>query len=135
MTNINELNQKLDDLFQDIELDPNPPKVVEKPVSWTWECDNQGYYTKCSPEVKEILGIHPNEFIGKPMSSYLLTSQSSRKLEVLLGTLTEGGQMTVQFRNANGYSVPIQMNINLSKSDDTDKRVLQGTNKILPGRR
>jgi PAS domain S-box-containing protein len=134
MTNINNLNQKLDDLFQEIELEPNPPEVVEKPVSWTWECDNQGYYTYCSHEVLDILGFHPDEFIGKPMSSYHLTPQSSRKLEVLLGSMAQEGQITVQFRNEGGFSVPIQIKINLTEKEGTNIMGLRGINTILTDR-
>jgi PAS domain-containing protein len=133
MQNIDPINRKLADLFNELELDPSPPTPVEKPTSWTWKCDNQGYYTACSPEVKEILGTDSYEFIGKPLSSFLLTPQSSRKLEVLLGTLTSEGQLNVQFRNQTGYSIPIQMSIRLTQLEDTDERILCGMNTILSG--
>ncbi len=133
MTNINQLNQKLDDLFDEIIMDPTPTKPVERPVRWTWECNDQGYYSGCSPEVKEILGIEPTEFIGKPLSSYQLTPQSSRKLEVLLATLVDEDQINVQFRNNSGYSIPIQMKIYLSQSEDTKGWILHGINQVLSG--
>jgi PAS domain-containing protein len=134
MQNIDQINKKLDEFFDEFELDPSPPTPVEKPTSWTWECDNQGYYTACSPEVKEILGTDSFEFIGKPLSSFLLTPQSCRKLEVLLGTLTGEGQLNVQFRNQTGYSIPIQMNIKLTQLEGTEERILRGMNSMISGR-
>jgi PAS domain-containing protein len=131
MTNINDLNKKLDDLFSEMELDPSPQKVVSKPVSWTWECNDQGNYKNVSPEVKEILGIDPEEFFAQPLSTFQLTSQSSRKLEVILGTLTEESQVTLQFRNHTGYSIPIRMHIFLSKVEGKSERVLHGRNQIV----
>lgn len=131
MTDINDLNQKLDDLFNDMVLDPKPKNVDSKPVSWTWKCNAQGYYKSVSPEVKDILGIDPELFYNQPLSSFKLTSQSSRKLEVILGTLVEEDQVTLQFRNHVGYSIPIKMHIYLSSPDDESERVLQGINQIL----
>jgi PAS domain-containing protein len=131
MTNINDLNQKLDDLFTEMELDPSPKNEGNRPVSWTWKCDPQGYYTACSPEVKAILGIDPDDFLGQPLSSHKLTPQSSRKLEVVLGTLANDDQLTIQFRNHAGFAIPIRMNIFLSKVEDGSEWVLHGLNQIL----
>jgi hypothetical protein len=131
MTNVNDLNQKLDDLFDDMQLEPTPPIPAVRPISWSWECDHQGFYTKCSPEVWDILGIKPDNFLGKPMSSYMLTPQSSRKLEVLLGTLTEETQINVNYQNDSGFSLSIRMTICLSHHEDPNEQVLYGINKII----
>ena len=132
MTHINnDINQKLDDLFEDMVLEPKPKDVEPKPVSWSWECNPQGYYKSVSSEVKDILGIDPELFYNQPLSSFQLTSQSSRKLEVILGTLVEEDQVTLQYRNHVGYSIPIKMHIYLSTQDDGSERVIMGKNQII----
>ena len=131
MTNINDLNQKLENLFTEMEIEPTPKNERIRPVSWTWKCDHQGYYTACSLEVKAILGIDPDDFLGQPLSSHQLTPQSRRKLEIVLGTLTNDVQLNIQFRNHVGFEIPIRMNIFLSKVDEESERVMHGLNQIL----
>jgi hypothetical protein len=131
MTNIDDLNQKLDKLLEEINLDQSPPKAGKKPDGWSWECDPLGNYLSCSPEVFEILGIHPSEFLGQPLPSFKLTAQSSRKLEIILGSLVDESHTNVEFRDHAGYPIPAQISIYLSQRDGSDELLLHGKVKIL----
>ncbi len=87
------LQNRLDKLFADLEQDSSAtrvpeatlPNVVERSASplpgWTWDCDDQGFYTFCSSEVKEYLGQEPGTLIGKSFDHYLLDSQSVESLK------------------------------------------------------
>ena len=55
------LKNQLENLFLDLEQDASllPTSGDQSMPGWTWECDGQGQYTACSPEVENVLGFRP----------------------------------------------------------------------------
>ena len=80
------LHSRLEALFEGLEKEgDNAPAQQPRPASgWTWECDAGGNYRACSPEVAEILGIEPEQFLGNALDSYGLEGSSSDQLKARL---------------------------------------------------
>lgn len=51
-------------------------------ADWIWEVDSNGRYTFASPPVKEILGYHPEEIIGKTSFELMAADEAERVGEI-----------------------------------------------------
>jgi signal transduction histidine kinase/CheY-like chemotaxis protein/putative methionine-R-sulfoxide reductase with GAF domain len=80
------LRSRLESLFADIEQETSSDfeNEFKYPRGWTWECDAEGIYTTCSPEVEGILGYPSDEFLGKPLASSHLHPLSANRLQEAL---------------------------------------------------
>jgi signal transduction histidine kinase/CheY-like chemotaxis protein len=54
------------------------------PSGWVWECDLDGTFTWCSPEVENFLGIPSHELLGRNITEVGLSAESSSKLAELI---------------------------------------------------
>jgi PAS domain S-box-containing protein/putative nucleotidyltransferase with HDIG domain len=52
--------------------------LVETTSDWIWEISVQGLYTYCSPKVRDLLGFHPEELIGKHMMDIIAVKDVER---------------------------------------------------------
>ena len=73
---LNRLDCLLTELEQDNENTQTQP--TQNGLGWGWECNAGRQITFCSPEVKSILGIAPEDFLGKEIDSYRLTPELNR---------------------------------------------------------
>jgi signal transduction histidine kinase/DNA-binding response OmpR family regulator/putative methionine-R-sulfoxide reductase with GAF domain len=80
------LHSRLESLFADIEKETSPylGNGLKSARGWTWECDAEGIYTTCSPEVESILGYPVSEFLEKPLASSHLHPISANRLREAL---------------------------------------------------
>jgi GAF domain-containing protein/DNA-binding response OmpR family regulator/two-component sensor histidine kinase len=85
------LQNRLDSLFADLEEDtaylPSNtmlPGLDQSLPGWTWQCDERGCFTACSPEVSDYLGVQPDEMIGQTIAGFLLENESSQVLKTAL---------------------------------------------------
>jgi signal transduction histidine kinase/DNA-binding response OmpR family regulator/putative methionine-R-sulfoxide reductase with GAF domain len=110
------LRSRLESLFAEIDQETSPALEdgLKTPRGWTWECDAQGIYTTCSPEVESILGYPPEEFLGKPLTSSHLHPLSASRLSEAL----EAGQfpinLNLQFQFTKGRKtglLPVNLHI------------------------
>jgi len=108
-----------------------PIKPEQQRLGWTWECDPLGYYTACSPEVHTLLGILPEKFIGQSLTTYRLSPQSSRKLEIILGTDASDWDVNLQFRTEKGKFLPVRMKISQRLGRGSGDRSYFGFSQIL----
>jgi signal transduction histidine kinase/CheY-like chemotaxis protein/putative methionine-R-sulfoxide reductase with GAF domain len=100
------LRSRLESLFADIEQETSSPvEDGSYPRGWTWECDSEGIYTSCSPEVETILGYPPSEFIGTPLASSHLHPLSANQLRTAL--------------DAGKYPIDIHLQFHFSKGGKT----------------
>jgi signal transduction histidine kinase/putative methionine-R-sulfoxide reductase with GAF domain/ActR/RegA family two-component response regulator len=76
------LRSRLESLFADLEKEgaSTPDRHSLSARGWIWECDDQGNYTTCGPEVEEILGYPADDFLGKPLTSFHLHPLSASQL-------------------------------------------------------
>lgn len=78
---------------------------------WTWECDSQGKFIACSPEIERVLGYRPESVIGEYLSNFGLPPNSATALK---STLTKGEfplHLEVQYRTRDGVLLPISLHI------------------------
>lgn len=85
------MQNRLDSLFADLEEEPTHTASNTLPASheqsipgWTWQCDEGGYFTACSSEVQDYLGVPPDEMIGQSLTGFLLEAQSSQEIQALI---------------------------------------------------
>ena len=48
---------------------------------WTWECDHNGIYTTCSPEIILCLGISPEKTLQQPIYSFRVDKNTATLLK------------------------------------------------------
>lgn len=123
-TSLNLFDQMAVD-FRDV--DNTPPDVsLQLPLGWTWNCDSQGRYISCSPEIREVLGIAGEVFAGKALVDFALIPSSAAALKE---ALEEGGlplEMRLDYIHADGTSVPVSMHITQTYSETGEKNGWHG---------
>ncbi len=101
-------NSRLETLFAGLEEDaallPSPGQAALP--GWTWECDPQGRYTACSPEVESFLGWKPQELLGQPLASWSLEAASASLVQAALVAGQSQSELSVQFISRSGETVP-----------------------------
>jgi signal transduction histidine kinase/CheY-like chemotaxis protein/PAS domain-containing protein len=129
-----QLHNRLESLFSDLEqevlvLDRDVDQTV---LGWTWECDAQGIYTDCSPEVENILGLSAGEFKGNSLTAFML---SGRSTEILKSTLEAGEfpiAVDIQFKSKHGELIPVSLHIlNSTIGENTDEGGWRGFTQVL----
>ncbi|MCJ7569521.1 MAG: GAF domain-containing protein, partial [Anaerolineales bacterium] len=96
MNSIEGIRQRIEDLFSGISKDPPktgtlPIEVLgrpetDRPRGWSWELDSAGRYTYCSPEVKNAIGLAPEDLIGKAIFSSGFNPESAAELKHLIAS-------------------------------------------------
>jgi len=51
---------------------PIPAEAAPRLLGWTWEADEAGRYTFCSPEITTVLGYAPEEILGQALTNLLV---------------------------------------------------------------
>lgn len=74
---------RIDNLFEDLEIDGHDFIASQEvnPQGWTWECDTEGNYLACSPEVEKVFKMPARVFLGKPVARFLVKKESQAALE------------------------------------------------------
>lgn len=103
------------------------------PNGWTWTCDELGNFTACSPEVEAILGIHPEDFIGKPLTNFALPPKSGSAIESSLNESSTPSELQIDYQHSNGVLVPVSIYIITTLSRNGDVVGWHGfTQALLP---
>ncbi len=63
--------------------------LVETLNDWVWEVDTQGRYTYVSPQVRNILGYHPDELLGKTPYDLMSPAEAARVAEVFTALIKD----------------------------------------------
>ena len=106
-------SSRLNSLFADLgnETYATPVASSKSVPGWTWECDFEGNYTACSPEIESILGIPANEFLGNPISQFRLDPESGLLLKSALEKGVYPIEVAVKYVAKNGDEIPVVLNI------------------------
>ena len=109
----NQFSNRLNDLFADMGDEQSEISAYEAETSgWIWECDSAGLYQTCGPEVVSVLGVEPAAFLGQPLTSFLLATESAQLLRDTLEKVSEFPiEITLQFQNPRGSLVPVRTHI------------------------
>lgn len=107
------LHNRLENLFADLNDEIATVDFVDEATiqGWTWECDQHGHFTACSPEVENVLGIKSAEFLGNPFSRFQLTDDSSSKIEAMLDRASPPIAVEVDYKSSRGTTVPVTLHI------------------------
>lgn len=108
-----DINNRLESLFSDLVPKPSSRQEVadQSLPGWTWECDGQGNYVSCSPEVESVLGLRPEDFIGQPFTSFRLAPESAEALQSTLDTGKYPLDLDVQYQTRDGERVPVSLHV------------------------
>lgn len=131
------LQASLDNLFDSGEEDISPiERLTETDIAgWMWECDLTGHFIHCSPEVEEILGIAPELFTGKSLSSFALSSWSMKRLAPILNQADFPAEITLLYQKSSGDQLPVSITILPSYSEEGEPSGLHGfVVSLLPDR-
>jgi len=132
MSDQKKLNKRLSDLFADLEGEITQPPDEEKELSgWTWEIDSQGLYSHCSPEVEEILGVKPEDFLGERLTTFKLAAGSQGRLTASLESKQPKSELTLQFLTADEFFISARMYIIYIPADDGVEEHWRGFAQII----
>nr|MBC8497055.1 PAS domain-containing protein [Chloroflexota bacterium] len=132
MSDQKKLNKRLSDLFADLEGEITQPPDEEKELSgWTWEIDSDGRYSHCSPEVKEILGVKPEDFLGERLTTFRLAAGSQGRLTASLESKQPKSELTLQFLTAAEFFISARMYIIYIPADDGVEEHWRGFAQII----
>lgn len=128
------LHSRLENLFADLNDEVWTTDYAEESMigGWTWECDQHGHFTACSPEVEEILGIKPVEFIGNNFSKFQLTNDSTSRIEKLLEHASPPMAIEVDYISSRGQPTAVTLHIlNLPKGNASREEKWRGFTQMI----
>ncbi|HSB65573.1 MAG TPA: hypothetical protein VLD65_03290, partial [Anaerolineales bacterium] len=104
---------RLDALFADLGHGSSdlPATSGQTVTGWTWECNSDGQYTDCSPEVEAILGISAKEFINQPVTRFRLAPDSMAVLKSALDSKSYPIEVTANYVAQNGELISVLLSI------------------------
>lgn len=76
---------------------------------WLWECDQDGKFTYCSPEVEQALGISAKEFLSQSLLTFRLVPETTNIVEQLFHNLDEPTTARVSYYHQSGIVLPVNL--------------------------
>jgi GAF domain-containing protein len=127
---------RLESLFADLDQETEAPRLPtteeRPPAGWRWECDAEGRYTACGPEVRSILDLEAQAFLGQPLITFGLDPASVATLAAALETDSFPVEVHVHYLSARGERVPISLYIASAPSQEPDAdQVWRGFTQVL----
>ena len=92
-------------------LEARTPAEEPRLTGWTWECDGEGKYKRCSPEAADLLGIETEKFRGKRLSKFRLTPASSQTIEQAFHRAQFPLEVVVEFVREDGSLLPARLHV------------------------
>ena len=132
-----QLNNRLESLFSGFEdqESPIPIPAIQKQEGWSWECDRNGLYNSCGPEVLEVLGLSPDSFINHSIYSYSLSNGSAKSIKTILEQGIFPCETELDFTALNGEIVTIRMNVFKTTGDTGEISGWHGYNQVINRRK
>ena len=139
MTKQRKINDRLDNLFSDLEEQATQTKPfgLESSTShdllpgWSWECDNLGTLIRCSPEIESVLGITPDLVIGQSLFSFGLTKKSRAVLQSVFDEGDFPCEIVLHYLTNNDRLVDIRTHIFQLESIDKTRKGWRGINQVI----
>lgn len=107
------LLNRLENLLVDLEQEASllPISGDQSIPGWTWECDSNGRYISCSPEVEDVLGIPSADFSGRSLVSFALWPQSATSVQAVFSAGQFPAKLEVSFQCPQGQLVPAKIHV------------------------
>ncbi|MDR3577082.1 MAG: GAF domain-containing protein [Anaerolineaceae bacterium] len=130
------LYSRLDNLLTNIETElPLPkeqPSVLPAVQSgWTWECNAEGIFTSCSPEILDCLGIASDSVCGQSVFSYRVHPDSKLDLAKCFEQENLPADVTIQMLNKSGSWINTRVHIFAHAPDNGHKSNIRGFTQII----
>lgn len=115
---LDDLHNRLDNLFGDMgeegsgegsedeQATARSVRRRELPRGWVWEVNAQGEYTWCSPEIERLLGIEPQELVGKSLFTPPLVGPQIEELQSLIENRRPVSNFKIKVERSNGKRHP-----------------------------
>jgi signal transduction histidine kinase/DNA-binding response OmpR family regulator len=117
MKSIDGIRRRLENLFSGISKDlPKtgslPTEVLglpetDLPRGWSWEIDNSGRYTWCSPEVEKAIGLAPDALLGQEFFRSGFSADTTAELKQLIDSGQPIQHLLLDFVNPQGEKCTI----------------------------
>lgn len=123
-----QIHKRLDNLFSELGKESNQYPTSDQMTvgGWTWECDPNGYYIHISPEVGIILGIPPEDFIGKHISRFRLPAYSTAALKSTINSGKLPAEVVLDFITYSDQLLSVSLYIYTSQPDSTKHGITRG---------
>ena len=133
------LHERLDDLFTGL---PSPEPEEHGPVAaprpsvavpggWLWECDLEGRYTWCSPELTTFLGVPPAEVLSRSVAEIGLIHESADELRGLMAASTPMDNVHLTYQALDGSRVHVLLSADIRPGLDGRPAGLRGAVQVL----
>jgi PAS domain S-box-containing protein len=101
------------------------------PSGWVWECDLDGNYTWCSPEVENFLGYPAGELIGKNITEIGMSPESGSKLAEMIGTSEPIHGIRVNAVSSNDGALTLMINATVRKDGNKQPIGYRGVTQVV----
>lgn len=98
------------------------PSPKLEPDGFVWECDPQGRYVWCSPEIERILGYPPEELRGKEIRSIGFLPPKADELHALITAGKPIYNIRLQVRTQEGNLITVLVNA-LARVEPSGERI------------
>ncbi|MGA9532303.1 MAG: ATP-binding protein [Anaerolineales bacterium] len=110
---LDDLHDRLENLFTDIERQPDRPSQREPtprrpserrqlPAGWVWEMSLNGHYSWCSPEIERLLGIEPASLVDTSLFDKPFVGPAVGELESLVNNHLPITNFKIKAEKTNG---------------------------------
>ncbi len=145
MKSIDGIRRRLENLFSGISKDlPKtgslPTEVLglpetDRPRGWSWEIDNSGRYTWCSPEVEKAIGLAPDALLGKEFFSSGFNAETTAELKQLIDSGQPIQHLLLDFVNPQGEQCTILLDSHQVMDKQGSLKGYRGISQIVDAER
>jgi PAS domain-containing protein len=130
------LQNRINNLFSSLNEYPtkNPIPDSKKIYGWVWECDAQGNYIFCSPEVKEALGFCSDNFIGQPLTRFALQNSSAELLKRALNSKRHPLEIDLEYKTLQRKSRMVKLYVMRTPATNGHHPRWRGFAQLLDGK-
>lgn len=108
--------------------------IGQYPSGWVWETDSDGRVLWCSPELRGLLGYHPDDLIGKNLITIAHSPQSTMELQRALASRQPIFNLKLEGITRGGRPVILLLNAILRRSDTPPHVGYRGVTHVLGSR-
>jgi PAS domain S-box-containing protein len=138
---LDDLNARLENIFTDLERDGDggrgsgtgqlPRPKHELPSGWVWEVDLEGRYAWCSPEVERLMGIDPEELVGRSLYERPFIGGVVEELKKLIEDRQPVTNLKIKAERSNGKQQVTLVNALLRSDSNGQPTGYRGVTQIV----
>jgi GAF domain-containing protein/ActR/RegA family two-component response regulator len=130
-----QFDSRLNSLFADIDKVKAPAQITAESelnaAGWTWECNLQGQYIYCSPDIEKILGMPAESILGASIFNCHLASQSITAVKKVIENDSLPSQVDLYFQSRHGVLVPTRMHVFIRLDENGKPNGWRGFTQVL----